>query len=262
VIAGLPHPDVQIANAEEKTMKAGDLMTADVVAIGKDETIADAIRLMLKHRISGLPVVDSAGGLLGIVTEGDFLRRGEMGTERRRPRWLEFLISPGRQAADYVESHGRKVAEVMTRPVQAISEDTPVGEIVDLMEHFHVKRLPVLRDGCLVGIVGRADLLRALAALPSGGSGETGDAAIRAHLAAEIAKQPWAPQATLSMTVQDGIVRLSGVAFDERECEALRVLAENTPGVKGVEDDLTLMEPVSGIVIRGSQDKGSDSPAA
>lgn len=243
-------------------MKAGDLMTADVVTIGKDATTADAIRLMLEHRISGLPVVDSAGRLLGIVTEGDFLRRGEMGTERHRPRWLEFLISPGRQAAEYMESHGRKVAEVMTRPVQAISEDTPVGEIVDLMEHFHVKRLPVLRDGRLVGIVGRADLLRALATLPPAAAREGGDAAIRAQLTAQIAKQPWAPQATLSVAVQDGVVRLSGLAFDERESEALRVLAENVPGVKSVEADLVVIEPVSGMVVGGGPDDEPHGAAA
>jgi CBS domain-containing protein len=233
-------------------MKAAELMTTDVVTIGKDATIADAIRLMLDHRISGLPVADAANTLEGIVTEGDFLRRGEMGTERHRPRWLEFLLGSGRQAADYVETHGRKVAEVMTRPVQTISEDTPVGEIVDLMEHFHVKRLPVLRDGVLVGIVGRADLLRALTALPSPGLRNVSDADIRAQLTAEIANQPWAPQATMSVTVQDGIVRLSGMAFDERECEALRVLAENAPGVKGVEDRLVVIEPVSGVVVGDS----------
>jgi CBS domain-containing protein len=243
-------------------MNAGDLMTADVMTIGRDATIADAIRSMLEHRISGLPVVDSTGRLLGIVTEGDFLRRGEMGTERHRPRWLEFLLGYGRQAGEYIESHGRKVAEVMTRPVQAVSQDTPVGEIVDLMEHFHIKRLPVLSDGRLVGIVGRADLLRALAALPPADPGEVDDAAIRAHLIAEIAKQSWAPRATLSVTVQDGIVRLSGMTFDERESEALRVLAENIPGVKGVEADLAVIDTVSGIVARGSADDEPHGAAA
>jgi len=114
-------------------MRASELMTAKVISVHGDATIADAIRLMLDHGISGLPVVDSANRLVGIVTEGDFLRRGEMGTERERPRWLEFLLGPGRQAADYVHSHGRKVAEVMTKQVQAISEDTSVKEIVDLM---------------------------------------------------------------------------------------------------------------------------------
>ena len=229
-------------------MKAGELMTSKVITVHEDATIADAIRLMLEHRISGLPVVDSADRLKGIVTEGDFLRRGEMGTERHRPRWLEFLLgSSGREAADYVHSHGRKVAEVMTKQVQAVSEDTPVNEIVDVMEHFHIKRLPVLRNGTLVGIVGRADLLHALVALPHWGPLGVSDAEIRARLTAEIAKQPWAPQSSMSVTVQNGVVRLSGMVFDQRECQALRVLAENTPGVKDVEDDLVVIEP---LVIR------------
>jgi CBS-domain-containing membrane protein len=258
--AAMPDPGrhLVILKRGDSTMKAGELMTSEVVTVGEDATIADAIRLMLDHRISGLPVVDSANKLRGIVTEGDFLRRDEMGTGRHRPRWLEFLLGSGRQAADYVHSHGRKVAEVMTKPVQTISEDTPVGEIVDLMEHFHIKRVPVVRDGILVGIVGRADLLQPLAHLPDWGPRGVSDAEIRARLTAEIAKQPWAPQATLSVTVEGGVVHLSGMAFDRRECEALRVLAENTPGVTSVEDDLVVIEPLSGVVLEDNPTAARD----
>jgi CBS domain-containing protein len=230
-------------------MKASQLMSAEVITVREDASIAEAIRLMLEHRISGLPVVDSGNRLAGIVTEGDLLRRGEIGTERHRPHWREFLLGSGRLAPEYVHSHARNVAEVMTTEVETISEDTPAGDIVDAMERDGIKRLPVVRDGRVVGIVSRADLLRALIAPDTATPIEISDADICAHLAEEIAKQPWAPRATLSVTVEAGVAHLSGIAFDIREREALRVLAANTPGVKSVQDHLVVIEPASGVVI-------------
>jgi hypothetical protein len=152
-----------------------------------------------------------------------------MGTERHRPRWLDFLLgSSGRQAADYVHSHGRKVAEVMTKQVQAVSEDTSVNEIVDLMEHFHIKRLPVLRDGTLVGIVGRADLLHALVALPHWGP-SVGDADPSASTS-EIAKQPRGAPGRHKRDCPERRRALSGMVLTKRANAVLfRVLAENTP---------------------------------
>ena len=134
-------------------MKAKDIMTRRVVSIGPDATIFEAARLMLQNRISGLPVVDPAGKLIGMVTEGDFLRRAETGTERHRPRWLEFVLGPGRAAADFTHSHGRKVDEVMSDTPLSVSEDSSLEEIVGLMERHRIKRVPVTRDARLVGIV-------------------------------------------------------------------------------------------------------------
>jgi CBS domain-containing protein len=146
-------------------MKAKDVMTRHVVTIAPNASILEALRLMLQHKISGLPVVDEKGNLAGIVTEGDFLRRAETGTERKRSRWFEFLVGPGALAADYVRSHARRVDEVMTTDIHTITEDAPLDDVVALMEKHRIKRLPVMRGGELVRIVSRANLLHALAAI-------------------------------------------------------------------------------------------------
>jgi CBS domain-containing protein len=134
-------------------IKAKDVMTRRVITIAVDASIREALQLMLQHNISGLPVIDKTGNLAGIVTEGDFLRRSETGTERKRPRWLEFLLGPGRLAADYAHTHAHKVNEVITWDVQTITEDAPLDEIVALMEKHRIKRVSVVRGNELVGIV-------------------------------------------------------------------------------------------------------------
>jgi CBS domain-containing protein len=236
-------------------MRAADVMRSEVRTCSPDATIAEAIRLMLDNGISGLPVVDRAGALVGIVTEGDFLRRAELGTERRRPRWLELLASPGRLAEDYVQAHARRVADVMTRDVACVAEDAPLAEVVRLMESRRIKRLPVLRDGCLVGLVSRADLLRALAGAAATAAAPGGDAAIRAAVLAALARQPWAPANGARVEVEGGVVHISGVVFDEEQRAAIRVAIENIPGVKGIKDDLLWVEPMSGMVIEPPQDE-------
>src|SRR5215470_13084776 len=144
-------------------MKARDVMTRNVICIAPDASVLEAVRLMLQHKISGLPVVDGRSRVLGIVTEGDFLRRTETGTERKRPRWLEFLVGSGPLARDYLRSHARRVDEVMTHDVETVTEEAQLGDIVTLMEKYRIKRVPVVRDGRVVGIVSRANLLRVLA---------------------------------------------------------------------------------------------------
>jgi CBS domain-containing protein len=126
-------------------MKAKDVMTRHVITIAPDASILEALKLMLQNKISGLPVVDKNGNLAGIVTEGDFLRRSETGTERKRPRWVEFALGPGTLARDYVHSHGRRIDEVMTAEVQTIAEDSDLDEVVTLMEKHRIKRVPVVR---------------------------------------------------------------------------------------------------------------------
>ena len=230
-------------------MKAADVMTSNVISIEPNASILQAIRLMLQHRISGLPVTDTSGAVVGILTEGDLLRRNETGTQRRRPRWLEFLVGPGRLATEYVHASGRKVHEVMTRDVHSIGEESKLDEVVALMERHRIKRLPVLKDKKLVGIVSRANLIRALAQLDHAAKPiAADDVAIRERLQAELKKQPWAPVALVDIMVSNGTVQLWGTIMDDRQREALIVAAENIPGVKGVQDHLVWVEPMSGLV--------------
>jgi CBS domain-containing protein len=241
-------------------MKAADIMTRPVLTIATSASIASAVRTMLEKHISGLPVVDSTGALVGMVTEGDFLRRTETGTEVKRPRWLEFIVGPGRGASEYVRSHARNVEEVMTQDVVSITEDTPLDEIVTLMEKHRIKRVPVVSGGKVVGIVSRANLLRALAGFIAEVSpGSVDDTALRDRIVAELDKQRWAPRASIDVMVRNGVVSLWGTILDERERPALRVVAENIPGVKAVEDHLCWVEPMSGWVIepRGDDTKQS-----
>jgi CBS domain-containing protein len=232
-------------------MQTSEIMTRNVVSIGQDASVRDAIRLMLEHRVSGLPVIDDAGKLAGILTEGDLLRRGETGTERHRRPWLEFLMGPGRLAEDYVKTHGRRVAEVMTREIVSIGPDAPIGDLVHLMERRHIKRLPVVDGDVLVGIVSRADLMHAVAhILDRDERPPSGDDAIRERVLAEFARdRGWVPPQGVTVSVKDGVVELIGAIFEEKERTALRVAAENVPGVKAVVDRLAWVEPVSGTVI-------------
>ena len=231
-------------------MKAKDIMTSRVVSVEADIPILQAVRIMLQRRVSGLPVVDKDGHLVGIITEGDFLRRAETGTQRRRPRWLEFLVGPGRLAAEYTRSHGRKVGEVMTRDPVTVTEHTALEDIVKLMEKRQIKRVPVVLGPYVVGIVSRANLLHALASVAREAKpAEQADEAIRARLVEELEKQPWAPVAVINPIVRNGVVELWGTITDERERQALVVAAENIPGVKAVRDQLAWIDAASGMVI-------------
>ena len=243
-------------------MKASDIMTRRVIAVARDASILEAVRLMLQNRISGLPVVDDKGRLVGMVTEGDFLRRAETSTERRRSRWLEFLIGPGRLADEYVHARGRKVEEVMTPEPHTVSSSTELERVVQAMEKHHVKRLPVVDDGMLVGIISRANLLHALASMGRELPPATAtDYEIRERLLAELADKPWSP-ARLNVVVRNGEVELSGVIMDERGREAIMVAAENVAGVKAVHDHLVWVEPMTGVILYSSEDEAKvRSPA-
>jgi CBS domain-containing protein len=231
-------------------MKANEVMTRRVVSVRPEATVLEAVRLMLDNHISGLPVIDTNGKLVGIVTEGDFLRRAETGTQRKRSRWLELLAGPGTLAEDYIHAHGRKVDEVMTSDPVTISEDTPLEEVVRLMERRRVKRLPVVRGNSVVGIVSRANLMHALASVgrvaPAGAKGDT---VIRDQILAELDKQPWAPVALIDVVVRDGVVELWGTITEAKQGKALKVCAENIAGVKQVVSYLTWIEPMSGMVL-------------
>jgi len=243
-------------------MNVEDVMTRSVIAVAPTDPISKAIRLMLQNHISGLPVVDEAGRLEGIVTEGDFLRRAETGTERRRNRLLTFILGPGLQAAEYVATHGRKVSEVMTRELVTVQEGTPLAEIVNLMESHRVKRIPVMRDDRIVGIVTRANLLRALGSLYAEPEPQSAtDRNIRDRLVAELRQRSWGQDHLLDVTVHNGVVELWGIILDERHRGAIIVAAENTPGVVQVKDHLTWVEPTTGTTF-GPPDEKPTYPLA
>jgi len=235
-------------------MQVRDVMTRKVISVGPHEPLLQAACLMLQNRISGLPVVDAAGQLVGIVTEGDFLRRGEIGTDRRRPKWLEFLLGPGRLATEYVHASGRKVDEVMTADPCTVSEDDSLETVVELMERRRIKRLPVMRDGKMVGIVSRANLMHALASLDRDTQAAVGDdVAIRDGILKSLGKQSWAPN--VNVVVKNGVAELWGTITDERERQACIVAAENVAGVHEVHDHLVWVEPMSGMAFPSAEDE-------
>jgi len=231
-------------------MKASDIMTSEVISADPEATVLQAARHMLQHHISGLPVIDKTGKLVGILSEGDFLRRRETGTDKKRSRWLEFLMGPGSMAAEYTRTHGSRIADVMTTKVQTVDEDAPLEQIVELMEKYRIKRVPVLRGDKVVGIVTRANLMHAMVSLArTGTKAAKDDATIRQKLLAEIQRQKWALASLINVVVRGGVVELWGTIVDERQREALKVAAENIPGVKEVRDHLAWVDATSGMFL-------------
>jgi len=218
--------------------------------------MVEAANLMLQKHISGLPVVDATGKLVGMLSEGDFVRRGEIGTQRKRGRFLKFILGPGRVAADFVHEHGRRVSEIMTsEPLVTVSEETPLERIVALMEKNSIKRVPVMRDGKIVGMVSRSNLLQAVASLAHDVPDPTADDDhIRNRVIDLLAKQDWCPFG-LSVVVRDGIVHLSGVITEERARQASVVAAENVTGVKNVHDHLCWVDTMSGMYLSTPEDE-------
>lgn len=218
-------------------MRALDIMTPSVVTATPDMTIHDAARLFVDNRISGMPVVDADGNVVGIVSQGDLLHRVENGTTHgKRPWWLDLLLSsPREQAARYVKEHGHVVGDVMCERVVSIPEDMPLDQIADLMERRHLKRVPVLKDGKLVGIVSRSNLIRALASVPLNvDSALHDDASLRDAILREMDGQSWRLPKQ-GVIVKEGVAHLWGVVESAEEKRAIRVAAESVPGVKRVE---------------------------
>lgn len=218
-------------------MQARDIMTPDVICVAPDASLADVVHTMLKHRISAVPVLDD-GALVGIISEGDLLRRVETGTEGPPSRWLELLHSGDVRAADYVKTHGRRAGEVMTRSVITVGEDASTAQIARILASHRFRRVPVMRGDRLVGIVSRANLLQALATHMTPAPEQPGqdDRRIREALLAEVARQSWAAPGDVGVTVTSGVVHLWGTVESDTKRQALVVTAENIPGVTRVED--------------------------
>lgn len=242
-------------------MEVAEIMTRRVITVPQDARVEQAVQLMLDNRISGLPVCAPDGTVTGIVTESDLLRRTETGTERHRPRWLEFIIGPGKLAEEFSRSHARVVDEVMTRELISVGPRDTLERVVELMERKRVHRIPVLDKGRLVGMVTRANLMQALLSVASGAQpGPAGDEQIRDKLWAELDRQSWATPGMVNVLVRDGVVTLSGGVPDPRQIDALRVLAENIPGVRAVQDHMVWIDYMSGVVVDMSGEPTAPRP--
>lgn len=219
-------------------MIAQDIMTSRVYTVGPDATVQEVAKLLLERRISGVPVVDDAGRMVGIVSEGDLLRRHDIGTETRHSWWLKFFADTADLSREYTKTHGRLARDVMTKNVITVSEDTAVSEVAEIMESNHIKRVPVVRDGELVGIISRANIIQRLAAAQEVRVAPTNadDASIRAEIERVLGEQPWASTGTTNVTVSNGVVEFWGTVGSEAERDASRVAIEGIAGVTRIED--------------------------
>jgi CBS domain-containing protein len=229
-------------------MKAADVMTRNVITVPITACVQDVAAILLKHSISAVPVVNDPGELLGIVSEGDLMRRPESETEKHRSWWLELLTPRDTLAFEFVKSHSRKVTDVMTRQVVTAGPDTPLHEIADLLEKKQVKRVPIVEGGKLVGIISRANLLRGLASLGKEFAAETkeSDSEIRERIFTDLKQKPWASTTLVNIIVHDGVAELWGLVDSRTQKDAIRVVAEVTPGVRAVNDNLAIKKAYAG----------------
>jgi CBS domain-containing protein len=233
-----------VAKKGATAMKAADVLEAEVITVGPETSVSDVAKLLLSRKISALPVVDN-GRLIGIVSEGDLIRRVETETERHRSWWLELLTSDEALATEYVKSHARYAGEVMTRKVVTATEDTPLTDIAELLENNNIKRVPIMRGDEIVGVVSRADLLRVLAGLHDRSEpAPSDDAAIEAEIIKRLKAEHWFGSAQIEMNVRGGIVKVEGIAMTAEQQSAIRVIAENVPGVRAVKDQTILNKSV------------------
>jgi CBS domain-containing protein len=225
-------------------MKAQDVMVSPVISVRDNLTVRDVAKTMVERRISAVPVVDAAGKLIGIVTEADLIHRIEAGTERPYSWWLHMLSGDRAMAADYVKSHARNIADIMTREVKSAEPETPLVDIAELFERHHIKRVPIVnKAGDLVGLVSRANIIQAVASARPKLEITLSDATIRQKLIEELRKQPWAHIHKLNVMVTGGIVDLWGTVESEQARKAINAAAANVPGVDAVNDHL-IHEPV------------------
>ncbi len=225
-------------------MRAADVMEPDVLSVYPDTSVNDVAKLLLKNRISAVPVVDN-GKLVGIVSEGDLIRRVETNTDKHRSWWLELMISDEKLATDYVKSHARFAGEVMSRPVVTADENTPLDQVAKLFENHNIKRVPIVRGSNVVGIVSRADLLRLLAGLHEKSEPALADDdAIQKEIMKRLKTEPWFSSAQIEVAVRSGIAKIEGIAMSRDQQTATRVVAENVPGVRAVTDATRLNSSV------------------
>jgi CBS-domain-containing membrane protein len=222
-------------------MKAADVMATNVITVRPDTPVATIAEVLLTNRISAVPVVNNKDVLVGIVSEGDLIHRVEAGTERHRSWWLELLTGKETLAHEFVMSHARKAADVMTRPVISVQPDTPLGDIAALLEKHRIKRVPVASNGKIVGIVSRANLIQALVNLNRAKTETTvDDLALHSNILEQLRSKPWVDPSKISVLVNNGSVELWGIVDSETEKNAIRVVVEVTSGVRQVANKLVV----------------------
>ncbi|KPK07833.1 MAG: hypothetical protein AMJ64_05375 [Betaproteobacteria bacterium SG8_39] len=221
-------------------MKVRDVMTPNVVSIPADMAVPEIAKLMLERRISAVPVVDASEHVVGVISEGDLIRRPELGTDKPRSRWLRFFMSDEDRAQDYVKTHGLHAKDVMSKPVVSVSPEASLTDVVNLMTARRIKRVMVLEHGKLAGVVTRSDLLRTLharEALPTEAMPKD-DASVRARILKTIDEQGWAASAIINVQVTDGTAYLWGVVDSEEQRKAILIAVEGVTGVRAIEDHL------------------------
>jgi CBS domain-containing protein len=224
-------------------MRAGDIMVSPVVTLYPSLSVRNAAKTFLERHISGAPVVDDDGTMVGIVSEGDLLHRVETDTERNRSSWLRLLTADEALAAEYVKARARTVADVMTRNVISVTTDTPLKDIAEVLERNSIKRVPVLASGRLVGIITRSNLIQVLATTRDEIQQPLSDSAIRTSLLSHLKEEPWSDTWQLNVTVNDGVVDIWGICRSDTERDAVRIAATNIPGVRAVNNHLCMERP-------------------
>jgi CBS-domain-containing membrane protein len=223
-------------------MKASDVMVPDVITVTPESDVREVATLLLTNHISAAPVVDAAGRLVGMISEGDLIRRAEAGTAHQHSWWLQILMGRELMAGEFLREHSRRVGDLMTREVVSAAPDTPVADVATLLERHRIKRVPVVKDGRIVGIVSRANLIQALATFPRDALAPKplADAELREKVESRLRSEPWVRPGLVNVTVTDGTVDLWGIVDSATEKQALRVAVEIVPGVKAVNDNVVV----------------------
>jgi CBS domain-containing protein len=235
--------DTPVTAAKERLPRVSDVMSTDFISVAPDTSVREVAAKLVKHGVSSVPVIDGTGRLVGVVSEGDLIRRVEIGTEPRRSWWRSFLSDSMGSAHAYVRSHGRLARDVMTVMPVTASLDEPLYRIAARMARKRLKQVPVVRDGRVVGVIARRDLVRKLArhSIPTA---DVSDDVLRKELAERMRALPWNLQArVVNSEVQDGVASVYGWAATPIERRAIEVAAENTPGVVQVRNHLHAMPP-------------------
>jgi CBS-domain-containing membrane protein len=229
-------------------MRARDVMTKDIVKVGPDATVGEIAALLVRHRIGAVPVVSDSQQLIGIVSQTDLVHRSETGTEKRRKWWLDVFADPDAMAREYVKSYGHEAQDVMTRLVVSVSENASLAEVADVLDTHRIRQVPVVSDGRLIGMISRADLVRALAEVNITAPATRPDnGALQEAIWDQIKSQPWLKSAFVNLAVKDGVVELWGAVESNEQRRALKILVERVSGVKSVEDKVTLLPKVVAV---------------
>jgi len=220
-------------------MKAADVMVRDVITVKPNDEVDHAIKLLVDNDISELPVIDDDGKVVGVLSEADLIHREEIDTEKHHPWWVEAMMPASKLAGEFAKSHGHCVDEVMTTGAVTAPEHASLSEIATLLERHRIKRIPIVSEGKLIGIVSRSNLIQALASSrPQIDAGAASDRKIRLDLLDRLQHQKWTHFGEINVIVKDGIVHLWGLVGSAAERKALLALAEETPGAVKVVDEM------------------------